>query len=219
MMNKLKNVYSRYREIVWPTQRIENIEPADLTKNAIRNLLLVSGLYLLLYFFFFIVKYSVYQKYNDRVLTDLTAKNAGVMLRYLNTYPGNVIYIFVSLIIFSISMILVSYLISFLLETEKRKFSIHSAITLRSVSTAFSVFPIVLIVNSVFPINETSGKFATSLLVSSWIILAFASYILSVRNYIIDNEVVYGQPRRRSAIVWTIPFYFVLNFMFGVIFN
>lgn len=219
MMNKLKNVCYRYREIVWPIHRINNIELADLTKNAVRNLLLVSGIYLLLYFFFFIVKYSVYQKYNERVLVDLSSKKAGTILRYLNTYPGNVFYIFISLVIFSIAMILVSYLISFMLETERRKFPVHLAITLRSVATAFSVFPVVLFVNSVFPINETSGQFVTSLLVSSWIILAFASYILSVRSYIIDNEVVYGQPRRRSAIVWTIPFYFVLNFMFGVIFK
>ncbi|TGL38894.1 hypothetical protein [Leptospira perdikensis] len=219
MINKLRTVYIRYKEIIWPTQRIENIEPTHLTKNALRNLLLVSGMYLLLYFFFFIIKYSVYQKYNDKVIADLSAKNSGTTLKYLNTYPGNVLYIYLSLIIFSILMILISYLISFLLETEKRKFPVHLAISLRSVATAFSVFPIVLIVNSVFPINENSGQFVTSLLVSSWIILAFASYILSVRNYIIDNEMIFGQPRRRSAIVWTIPFYLVLNFMFGVIFN
>ncbi|TGK87203.1 hypothetical protein EHQ23_07345 [Leptospira bourretii] len=219
MINKLKKVYFRYKEIVWPTKPIEKAEPAELSKSALRDLLLVSGCYLLLYFFFFIVKYSTYQKYNDRVLVDLNAKNAGVFLRYLNTYPGNVIYIFISLVIFAVSMVLVSYLFSFFLETEKRKFSIHSAITLRAVASAFSVFPIVLIVNSVFPVSETSGKFATSLLVSSWIILAIASYVISIRCYIIDNENVYGQPRRRSGIVWTIPFYFVLNFMFGVIFN
>ncbi|TGK77522.1 hypothetical protein EHQ24_19140 [Leptospira noumeaensis] len=219
MVNKIKSLYYRYKGIVWPTQPMESGEVSDLHKNALRDLLLVSGIYLILYFFFFIVKYSTYQKYNNQVVADLNAKNASGILHFLNTYPGNVIYIFISLIIFSVMMVLVSYLLSFLLETEKRKFAIHSAITLRSVATAFSVFPIVLIVNSVFPINESSGRFASSLLVSSWIILAGASYILSVRSYMIDNASMYGQPKRRSAIVWTIPFYTVLNFMFGVIFN
>ncbi|TGK45445.1 hypothetical protein [Leptospira bouyouniensis] len=219
MINKLNEIYLRYKDIVWPTKPLEKSEPAEMIKMALRNIFLVSGIYLLLYLFFFVAKYSTYQKYNEKVIADLNVKNSGFLLKYLNTYPGNVIYILFSLIIFSISMILVSYLLSLLLETEKRSFLVHCGVVLRAVATAFSVFPIVLIINSTFPINETSGSFTTSLLVASWIILALSSYIISVRNYIFDNNALYSQPKRRSAIVWTIPFYIVLNFMFGVIFN
>lgn len=219
MMNKLKEIYNQYLIVLWNKGRIEKIESKEFLKNSLKRISLVSGVYLILYLLFYIIKFSTYQIYNNKVILELAAKGSNPILKYINTYPGNVIYIFISLLIFSIAMIVVTYLFTLLFEIEKRDFSIHAALTLRSVATSFSVFPLVLLINSLFPLNDSSSKLATSTLIASWIILAGASYILSLRNYIIDNESIFEQPKRRSAIVWTLPFYFVLNFMFGVIFN
>lgn len=219
MIEKLKKVYQKYKGIVWVNGTDDNPIANYKNKESIMEIVFVSGIYLFLYFFFYVVKFSTYQKYNEKLILELKAKNSNAILFFLNTYPGNVIYIIVTIVIFAIAMVLSTYMLTLILETDKRKFSDHSAISLRSTATAFSVFPIVLIINSLFPVSELNSKFLTAFLVSSWIILAIASFVISARSYVIVNAMVYGQPKRRSLIIWGIPFYFVLDFMFGVIFN
>ncbi|MDF3821465.1 hypothetical protein P3G55_16290 [Leptospira sp. 96542] len=219
MKSKLIEFFMKYREIVWPEERINSFDSRLILKNAVRNLLVVSGSYVILYFIVYIFKFSTYMSYNEKVIADLNSKNGNLFQKFLNTYPGNLIYIVLTLIIFAILMTIISYLLSLLLEVDKREFKLHLGLNLRAVTTAFSVFPFVLFFNSLFATGPSVDRFAASILVSSWVILGITSFLISLRCYIRDNEEIFRQPKRRSAIAWGIPFYFVLNFMFGVIFK
>lgn len=214
----LKEVGIRYLEIFWPTKNsFEGIE--SIKGKAVQFFLLISGIYIILYVLVYAIKFDKFQKYNEDVITKLEAKGSGTLLKWVNTYPGNLLYILLSFGILLILLYFSIVLLTRILEVDKRSLKDTFFIVFRSLCAAYSVFPIILLINSILPIGKDMNAFMAVLMVLIWSALALISFIVSARCFILINSKTYSQPRRRSLVIWSIPYLFLLNFIYGIIFK
>ncbi|MDF3820843.1 hypothetical protein P3G55_13085 [Leptospira sp. 96542] len=215
-----RNVWDQYRRILWPNPKdLTQKETKEIFKTSLHNLLFVSGVYTILYFLFFGINYTKYNEYNEKIINQIEQTGSSKFLVLLNTYPGNIIYIFLSILVFSGFMFIFTYILNFILELDVRTISKQFAFVLRSIGSIFSIFPILLIFNTISTISGQIDSFQASLMVVVWSILFLSTFIVSTRTYILDNLYNFEQPKRRAFLVWALSFVFIANFMFGVLFG
>ncbi len=162
----------------------------------------LSILYFTLYVFFFFVNFSSLTDLNNTLSKNYEAGGMSFIAYFLSLYPFNVIYIFLFWFFMVLFLSIICLLILTLLGEKRKPFGKLSASILYASSFIFLAFFPLLILNSIFPINDGTTLGGFSFLMAIWISIIGIGVLFSATTFGKMGKYLFNHNVNRAVFAW-----------------